>query len=156
MRAKKNSNNEWIQVQPEENVFVVNIGDMMSYFSNGMIKAASHRVRNSNSSKRYSWPFFFDPTWDVSLSKIQTFKQTSSYANISPEKEMFQIQIFHKALFQMAIIWSFWKLAEFEQITTYGRYVSMKYDEWFGWILFPQVPVCYTCMYHRIQGLNKC
>ena len=84
-------------MQPEENVFVVNIGDMMSYFSNGVIKAATHRVKNSNSTKRYSWPFFFDPTWDVPLSKISSFKQTSSYANISPEKDQFQIQI-HRAL----------------------------------------------------------
>ena len=95
----KNSNDEWIQVQPEENVFVVNIGDMMSYFSNGVIKAATHRVKNSNSSKRYSWPFFFDPTWDVALSKIQSFGQTqSSFANISPAKDQFQI-IFPKTIF---------------------------------------------------------
>ena len=95
----KNSNGEWIQVKPEENVFVVNIGDMMSYFSNGVIKAATHRVKNSNSTKRYSWPFFFDPTWDVKLSKISTFNQTSSYANISSEKDQFKIRIFRETRF---------------------------------------------------------
>ena len=87
----KDSNGEWIQVKPEENVFIVNIGDMMSYFSNGVIKAAKHRVKNTNSSKRYSWPFFVDPTWDVPLAKIPIFDPTSSYKNISPEKEKFQI-----------------------------------------------------------------
>ena len=64
----------------------------MSYFSNGVIKAATHRVKNTNSIKRYSWPFFVDPTWDVSLSKIPIFNANSSYANISPEKENFQIK----------------------------------------------------------------
>ena len=66
----------------------------MSYFSNGVIKAAKHRVKNTNSSKRYSWPFFVDPTWDVPLDKIPIFDPTSSCENISPEKEKFQIQFF--------------------------------------------------------------
>ena len=65
----------------------------MSYFSNGVIKAAKHRVKNTNSSKRYSWPFFVDPTWDVPLAKIPIFDPNSSYENISPEKEKFQIWI---------------------------------------------------------------
>ena len=66
----------------------------MSYFSNGVIKAAKHRVKNTNTSKRYSWPFFVDPTWDVPLAKIPIFDPTSSCENISPEKEKFQIQFF--------------------------------------------------------------
>ena len=86
-------------MQPEENVFVVNIGDMMSYFSNGVIKAATHRVKNSNLSKRYSWPFFFDPTWDVTLSKIQDFGPTDltkNYQNISSAKNGLQIHHFRQ------------------------------------------------------------
>ena len=38
MSQNENADDQWIQVEPEENVFVVNIGDMMSYFSNGIIK----------------------------------------------------------------------------------------------------------------------
>ena len=35
---RKNAQDKWVKVEPEENVFVVNIGDMMSFFSNGIIK----------------------------------------------------------------------------------------------------------------------
>ena len=77
----------------------------MSYFSNGVIKAAKHRVKNTNSSKRYSWPFFVDPTWDIPLAKIPIFDPISSYENISPEKEKFQIQFF----FMNRIYLKLWK-----------------------------------------------
>ena len=46
----KNAHDEWVKVEPEENVFVVNIGDMMSFVSNGIIKGYCIPKNSFNSS----------------------------------------------------------------------------------------------------------
>ena len=38
-----------------------------------------HRVFNSANRERFSWPFFFDPTWDVSIGDGST-KTYGEYA----------------------------------------------------------------------------
>ena len=53
--------------------------------------AAIHRVKNCNSSRRYSWPFFFDPTWDVQLSKIETFDDLNTENDIEQSETMHHI-----------------------------------------------------------------
>ena len=37
----ENSDGNWISVKPEDGAFVINIGDMMNYFSHGVIKGTS-------------------------------------------------------------------------------------------------------------------
>lgn len=51
---------EWMDVQPIEGSFVVNIGDMMNMWSNGRYRSTPHRVRHGNA-ERYSIPFFMEP-----------------------------------------------------------------------------------------------
>eukprot|EP01130_Rhizamoeba_saxonica_P005913 TRINITY_DN2341_c0_g1_i1.p1 TRINITY_DN2341_c0_g1~~TRINITY_DN2341_c0_g1_i1.p1 ORF type:complete len:168 (-),score=37.05 TRINITY_DN2341_c0_g1_i1:22-525(-) len=62
----KNENNEWIDGPPIDGAFLMNIGDMLSYWTNGEYRSTPHRVIHTNSKKpRISVPFFFEPNYDA-------------------------------------------------------------------------------------------
>ncbi|RNA44532.1 isopenicillin N synthase [Brachionus plicatilis] len=50
----------WIDVPPSESNFVINTGALMSRWTNGVFKAANHRVKFVNM-ERVSVPFFTEP-----------------------------------------------------------------------------------------------
>lgn len=47
----------WIDAPPVPDAFVVNIGDMLEVWTNGVFRATAHRVRKV-AEERYSFPFF--------------------------------------------------------------------------------------------------
>ena len=49
---------EWIDVPKLEGSFVVNVGDMLSRYTNGLLRSTPHRVINKSDKKRFSCPFF--------------------------------------------------------------------------------------------------
>lgn len=57
--------NEWIDVEPVEGAFVINVGDLMQIWSNDSYKAARHRVRPITEVSRFSVPFFFNPAYET-------------------------------------------------------------------------------------------
>ncbi|KAI9718724.1 MAG: hypothetical protein M1812_003898 [Candelaria pacifica] len=51
----------WINADPMPGAFVVNIGDMMERWTNGLWKSTRHRVIHRGDGYRVSVPFFFEP-----------------------------------------------------------------------------------------------
>jgi isopenicillin N synthase-like dioxygenase len=54
----------WIDVPVDPNVFVVNIGDMLEAWSNGLLRSTPHRVLN-HSPERFSLPYFVAANHDT-------------------------------------------------------------------------------------------
>lgn len=71
---------QWIDVPVDPSVFVVNIGDMLEAWSNGLLRSTPHRVVNT-SPERFSLPYFVAANYDT---VIQPFAQLVSKA--SPAK----------------------------------------------------------------------
>jgi len=74
----------WIDVEPIEGAFVVNIGDMTQVWSNDRYKAALHRVRPMKSQARYSLPFFYNPSYETNCAPLPTPEdETPRYRTIN-------------------------------------------------------------------------
>lgn len=61
------SNGSWMSVKPVPNSFVVNVGDLMSLWTNERYKATMHRVINTTGKIRHSAAFFMDPDFTASV-----------------------------------------------------------------------------------------
>ena len=61
---------EWIAVPPVQDSFVINLGEMMKVWSDGMLMATPHRVVNRQGRPRYSIPFFYYADADAPLQPI--------------------------------------------------------------------------------------
>jgi isopenicillin N synthase-like dioxygenase len=57
----------WVDVPPDADTFVCNIGDMLERLSDGRYRSTPHRVRNTSGAPRLSYPFFLDPSWDATV-----------------------------------------------------------------------------------------
>lgn len=58
---------EWVDVDPVPGGFTVNVGDMLQVFSNDDFKAPEHRVLGSQSTPRFSAPFFLNPSYQAEI-----------------------------------------------------------------------------------------
>ena len=54
---------KWFDADPMNGAYVVNIGDMMEGWTNGLWKSTRHRVIHKGSGCRVSVPFFLEPDW---------------------------------------------------------------------------------------------
>jgi len=55
----------WVDVPPDTDTFVCNIGDMLERLTDGRYRSTPHRVRNLSGAERLSYPLFLDPSWDA-------------------------------------------------------------------------------------------
>lgn len=67
-----NTANEWVEAPPIDGTFIVNIGDLMEVWTNGLFKATRHRVVNS-AHERYSLPFFATVDYDTLVEPLPEF-----------------------------------------------------------------------------------
>eukprot|EP00475_Leptophrys_vorax_P039909 TRINITY_DN7308_c0_g1_i1.p2 TRINITY_DN7308_c0_g1~~TRINITY_DN7308_c0_g1_i1.p2 ORF type:complete len:318 (-),score=91.75 TRINITY_DN7308_c0_g1_i1:1623-2576(-) len=65
----QNGDGEWINAPPIPGSFVINLGDVLQFWSGGRFLATQHRVLGS-ASERMSIPFFFEPSHDASLQAL--------------------------------------------------------------------------------------
>jgi isopenicillin N synthase-like dioxygenase len=73
---------EWIPVEPVEDAFVCNIGDMLERATGGAYVSTPHRVRSPVDRLRISMPFFFDPSWDARVRPIDGLSVGSDRAAV--------------------------------------------------------------------------
>lgn len=73
----RNSENEWIEAPPVPGSFVINIGDMMSRWTNGVFSSTVHRVVNTSGRERYSIPMFINPNVGAVIECVDTCRSES-------------------------------------------------------------------------------
>ena len=68
----KNALGKWVDAPPVPNSFVINLGDALEHNTGSLLRATPHRVRQraGAASGRYSFPFFFDPSFDARLESV--------------------------------------------------------------------------------------
>ncbi|WP_242045365.1 2OG-Fe(II) oxygenase family protein [Anabaena catenula] len=66
------SKSRWIDAPPLSGSFICNIGDMLELMTGGLYKSTPHRVKNISAKNRLSFPFFFDPNFDVEVKLIKS------------------------------------------------------------------------------------
>lgn len=83
-------NDQWLDIEPEEDEIVINVGDMLQRLTNDYLKSTTHRVINPPRSEwhkpRLSIPFFLHPVADMDLTcldKCVTDSRPLSYQPIT-------------------------------------------------------------------------
>lgn len=67
----RNAAGDWIEAQPLPGTFVVNLGDLMARWTNGIYNSNMHRVKNNRTGRdRYSVPYFYGPRPDAVIEPI--------------------------------------------------------------------------------------
>jgi isopenicillin N synthase-like dioxygenase len=83
-----NMDNEWLDVLPEEDEIVVNVGDMLQRLTNDYLKSTTHRVVNPPRelwhTPRLSIPFFLHPKHDMDLTCLKDCVTAENSANYEP------------------------------------------------------------------------
>lgn len=80
-----NAENQWVEAPPVDGTFVVNIGDMMEAWTNGLFRATLHRVV-SRGHERYSLPYFQATNFDTVVEPVSTVADRSHPAKYPPIK----------------------------------------------------------------------
>lgn len=75
----------WIDVPVDPQVFVVNVGDMLEAWSNGLLRSTPHRVLNL-SPERFSLPYFVAANYDTVIQPFPQLITTERPAQYQPFK----------------------------------------------------------------------
>jgi isopenicillin N synthase-like dioxygenase len=61
---------EWVSVPPVPHAFIINLGDVMKYWTDGVFAATPHRVINASGKERYSIAFFLNPDYHTKFDRL--------------------------------------------------------------------------------------
>jgi isopenicillin N synthase-like dioxygenase len=61
---------EWVSAPPLKHSYVINVGDMMKTWTDGVFASTPHRVINRSGVERYSVPFFVNPNYRTPFEKL--------------------------------------------------------------------------------------
>ena len=75
---------QWIDAPVIPGAFVVNVGDMLHRWSNGILLSTPHRVINRSGRERYSCPFFFDPHVSTEIAPLSSCVSNKRPAAFEP------------------------------------------------------------------------
>ncbi|MGI9366615.1 MAG: isopenicillin N synthase family dioxygenase [Rhizobiaceae bacterium] len=74
----------WVDAPLIEGTFVVNVGDMLHRWSNGLLLSTPHRVINRSGQARYSCPFFYDPNVSALIAPLGSTISVDRPARFEP------------------------------------------------------------------------
>ena len=69
---------KWIDVPCLENTFIINLGDMLQMWTNGLFVSTPHEVIHKSSASRISIPFFIYPNIDATIEPFGNNKKISA------------------------------------------------------------------------------
>lgn len=75
---------EWIDVPPRPFAFVINLGDMLERWTNGLFRSTVHRVLTTGNAERYSLPCFYDPHFDTEIEVLDVCCSDNNPAKYPP------------------------------------------------------------------------
>jgi len=87
----RNGAGDWIDAPPRPGCFVINIGDMLEAWTNGVFTATSHRVRKV-AEERYSFPFFATCDFDTVVEpdpRLVTADRPARYGRLISGEHLF-------------------------------------------------------------------
>ena len=89
--ATTDDDSRWFTVPPRSDAFVVNLGDMMTRWTQGEYKSSVHHVINNGGQERYSIAFFFDGNIDCRLDPLGGDAATNTqHDGITVEQHMLE------------------------------------------------------------------
>ena len=69
---------EWVTAHPLEDTLVVNVGDLLSRWTNNAFQSTLHRVINRKSIERYSMVIAWDPNFETWVDPAEVFPEAES------------------------------------------------------------------------------
>ena len=60
----------WVPAEPRDDMFVLNVGDMLERWTDGRWPSAAHRVKNRAARSRFSIPYFYDPHLSTVIGRL--------------------------------------------------------------------------------------
>ncbi len=70
--VRRRNSTDWIRADAPADTLIVNIGDLMELWSGGYLVSTPHKVVNTGTADRYSFPYFVVPRYDTLVEPLLT------------------------------------------------------------------------------------